>query len=131
MSRVADRLLTAERRLQTQAGVSVIYLRNESQSGETRLSLTAVPGREARPSEQPETRAGRVDRIDREYRIVAADLVMDGVTVEPQEGDRIRETINGRECVFELATVRGQNQAWRYTDQFRVAIRLFLRDVAE
>lgn len=62
---------------------------------------------------------GQVD----DWIIKPSELVIDGVTVFPQQGDRIRDTIDSQTVVYEVA--KGPDGvAWRYTDNFRLAIRV-------
>jgi hypothetical protein len=55
----------------------------------------------------------RVEFTDRDFLILAADLVLAGQTTEPQRGDLIRE--GNRE--FEVLD-------WRYSDPYRVTLRI-------
>lgn len=43
--------------------------------------------------------------VSRNYEIDAVDYKVNGQQVEPRSGDRIRETINGVACIFELMKV--------------------------
>lgn len=62
---------------------------------------------------------GQID----DWIIKPSDLVIDGVTVFPQQGDRIRDTIGSQTVIYEVS--KGPDgAAWRYTDNFRVAMRL-------
>ena len=64
----------------------------------------------------------------RDYLIRTEDLVLDGQTTLPQRGDRIRETIVGQACVFEVMGP-GEEPEWRYSDPYRRALRIHTKQV--
>lgn len=49
----------------------------------------------------------------REYIIDPIDLVLDGVTVRPQSGDTIEETVNGTPATFEVLTPGGNEDFYK------------------
>lgn len=66
---------------------------------------------------------------DLELLITAADLVLNGVAVQPAEGDRISLTLNGTTKVFE--PYRMDNEPWwRFTDGYELQYRLHLQCVS-
>lgn len=66
---------------------------------------------------------------ERDYIIPAASLVIGGELTRPQKGDRIAETIDGAELVFELQTPTGE-PAWRYSDADRQRYRVHMKKVS-
>jgi hypothetical protein len=101
---------------------SVTYCR-----GASNVTINATKGK---------TETNVVDREGVEVRgqiddwiIKPAELVIDGVTVFPQQGDQIRDTVDGQTVVYEVA--KGPDgHHWRYTDNFRLAIRVHAVRVA-
>lgn len=69
--------------------------------------------------------AARVEWGDRDYLIRVEELTLG----EPQEGDRLLETINGVECVFRVAPPNTGEPAWRWSDATRAMYRLHVRQV--
>lgn len=124
MGTLSDRGMAAlARRQKLAAGVSVTYTR--AADGST-VALTAVPGLvTARSGELP----GRVEIAERDYQIAVADLVLGGVPFAPRIGDRIAETINGAECVFEVMQPDTGENAARYGSQTRVFYRVHTKKV--
>jgi hypothetical protein len=61
----------------------------------------------------------------RDYVMRAADLVLGGVRVVPQRGDRIEES---PDLVHEVVSVAGQNE-WSYADPSRVLMRIHTKEV--
>lgn len=85
---------------------NVMYVRSDVQ--------VAVPATIGRTKyEADDGHVVRVEFTDRDYLILAADLVLDGQPSEPQRGDVIRE--GNRE--FEVLD-------WRYSDPYRVTLRI-------
>lgn len=60
----------------------------------------------------------------RDYLISAADLVLGGRTVEPQEGDRVEETLGSDTIIYEVLSPGGGEDAWRWSDQYRNTLRV-------
>lgn len=114
--------------METKLGsVAVTYTR-----GADSLPLTAVVGTVKRVADD----AGAVDRAkvlhgERCYLIAVADLTFG----EPKRGDRIAETIDGVEYVFEVqspsATRLGAPEpAWRHSGPDRVTWRIWAKRVS-
>lgn len=113
--------------LQTGAGVSVTYSR-VADPNDT-LSLTAWVGRSATATDPGSIRY--MQWGERDYLILASDLVANGSRVEPQIGDRQTETISGVEHVFEVCS-DANGQHWRWSDeQSRTMYRLHTKRVVE
>ena len=66
----------------------------------------------------------------RDILITAADLILSGSQTEPLPGDEIDITFNGAVCTFEVMSP-GDGPCFRYSDQYRVALRAHARLVAE
>lgn len=101
--------------LQSAAGSTVSYRR-----GATSITLTAVIGQTVFSSNVEG--AARIERGDRDYLILVADLTL-GV---PRIGDRITDA-NG--LVFEVQTPETGEPAWRYSDPERAEYRLHMKRV--
>jgi hypothetical protein len=66
----------------------------------------------------------------RDFLILVADLMFDGVPALPQRGDRIRETQGGTVFVYEVMAP-GKDPPWRYSDPYRKTFRIHTKQVAE
>jgi hypothetical protein len=64
----------------------------------------------------------------RDFLVLAAELVVDGVPTLPQRGDRIRETQGGTTFVYEV-TAPGKEPCWRWSDAFRKTLRIHSKEV--
>jgi hypothetical protein len=64
----------------------------------------------------------------RDFLILAADLLIDGVAILPQRGDRIRETQGQRVFVYEVSAP-GKEPCWRYSDPFRKTFRIHTKNI--
>lgn len=102
-----------------QMGRTVVYSR-----GDDEVEVTATPGQTIVRLSQGAGVEIR-ERIQ-DWIIDVADLVLDGAAVEPREGDRITESGN----VFEVMKPPGQEPPWRYTDSYRAAYRIHVKEVA-
>lgn len=110
----------ADKLLDSDLAVEITYTR-----GNTTLPLSATVGRTLFVSNQ--INRARAEWGERDYLFRAADLVAAGLS-EPEEGDRIGETIAGVAMVFELMAPGGE-PAWRYSDSQRVQIRAHCKRV--
>ena len=106
-------------RFNTQAayeGVSVVYRR-----GQASVSLTAVPC-----SQLLRTTDGRgnvkTERTERDFQLLADELVLNGAKSEPEAGDYIDWNLGETMDRFELMPINNE-PAWRYADPFKVVIR--------
>lgn len=87
-------------------GLAVMYIRG---SGEelSQASITAVPAR-SRVSMTDESGL-TVTGQERDFIILAADLVLDGEQVLPERGDRIEQTVDGETTyTYEVMPIAGQ-----------------------
>ena len=69
-----------------------------------------------------------IQDVSRDFIVLAADLALGSANIEPQRGDRITESINGRVFVYEVAAPGGQ-QPWRWSDPFGTAYRIHTKRV--
>lgn len=90
---------------------TVIYVR-----GEIELAVPATIGRTK--YEADDGHVVRVEFTDRDFLILAADLVLNGDVTEPIRGDLIREGTRG----FEVLD-------WRYSDPYRQTLRITTKEV--
>lgn len=110
------------RRMKASRGRSLTYSR-----GVTSATVTGWVGNTAAPAVLGEHGA-RQEWGDRDYFFAVADLSAFG---EPQEGDRVTESIGGADVVFEVLPPAGGGgeKAWRYSDQGRTVYRLHTKQV--
>lgn len=110
------------RRQQRAAGREVVYSR-----GDEAVTLTSWPGSSTLTAaiEDP---GSVVVQSDRCYLFAAADLYIGGANVLPMRGDRITETIEGEECVFELMYQDGRPQ-YEWNDITRKILRVHTKRV--
>lgn len=109
--------------LRTNAATAVTYVR-----GSDSVSLTAVKGRSNHPVTLSDGSQEEVQSID--WIIRRADLVIDGVAVEPRRGDKIIQVLGDVTITHELLGDGGEG-SWRYSDQFRTAFRIHTKVVGE
>jgi len=79
-----------------------------------------------------ETAAGVVETIQsRDFLILAADLVLGGVEVLPERGDRVKELLvaGGATLVYEVLAPGGE-PPWAYSDPWRKTLRVHTKHVA-
>ena len=73
---------------------------------------------------------GVMERIEaRDYLILAADLLLNGVQVLPKAGDRIQETEDGKTFTYEILAP-GNEPCWRFSDLYRVTFRIHTKLIA-
>lgn len=119
LDRAASFLATKQ---QQAYGRTITYAR-----GAETATLTAWLGTSffARSTEDP---GASLVTSERDYMIAAADLVIGGSQTVPQSGDRILETVDGEELIFEILVTAGE-PGWRYSDQTRQIIRVHTKRV--
>ena len=70
-----------------------------------------------------------LERVEsRDFLIRAADLLIGAAVVEPQAGDRIKETVGADVLVFEVIAP-GAEPPWRYSDPGRKTLRIHTKRV--
>lgn len=67
---------------------------------------------------------------DRDYLIPVSELQQNGTPFEPARGDRVTETIDGVELVFEVVS-QTEEPAWRYSDATRAVYRVHTKQARE
>jgi hypothetical protein len=102
------------------AGVSVTY----SRTGQSSLTITAVPGRTVFSSNQDG--GARIEFGDRDYLIEASALTYGA----PALGDRIAEVIDGVTTTFEIVTPNTGEPAWRWSDPSHTRWRIHTKKVS-
>lgn len=106
------------------AGVTVTYQPKEGVNLSKPLTVwTGTPGLDeaARPDG-----AARVVGRERDYLVLLADLTELTGGRLPQEGDRVTETIGGREYAF-VVSKRGNEPCWRWSDRERTRLRVHVK----
>ena len=99
------------------AGGDIVYSR-----GASSVTITATFGRSQFMVESAgET---RIEHTDRDFLFPAASLVLDGVAVTPQKGDRV--TVGAE--VFEVLPIDGK-QCYRTSDPQGTMIRVFTKKI--
>ncbi len=73
---------------------------------------------------------GTIRVTQRDFLIRCADLVLGGEEVLPQRGDRITETVQGRNVVWEVMGPGGGEPDWRYSLPDRSTLRIHMKEVA-
>ena len=64
----------------------------------------------------------------RDYLVNVADLLLDGIAIKPEDGDRIIETINGTETEFEVGS-QDASQPYTFSDFGRTQYRIHTKQV--
>ena len=96
--------------------------------GDAQLDVLARIGR---TEFEVESATGLLERIEsRDYLIAAVDLVFGGQVSVPQPGDQILETHGAATLVYEVMAP-GREPAWRYSDPYRVTLRVHTKQVEE
>lgn len=74
--------------------------------------------------------SGFIQQLEsRDFIIRVSDLVISAATVQPQPGDRIKETNGSGIEVYEVMAFGGE-PPWRYSDLYRIAYRIHTKHVA-
>lgn len=94
----------------------VTYLR-----GAESLLVSATVGRTQ--YETDDGHAVRIDFTDRDFLILAADLVLDSTPITPKPGDQIRENHGIQILGFEVID-------WRYSDPYRLTFRIETKHIS-
>lgn len=113
-----------EARRHAVATTDVVYRREDRA-----VCLRATIGR---TEYQQDDGAGVITRAEeRDFLIRARDLVIDGVQVLPEAGDRIEETESGRLFVYEVLPVSSAHPHYRYSDPYRNTLRIHTKLIGE
>lgn len=105
-------------KLREHASTAIVYSR-----GVATVSVSAVVGRTERELNDG---TGAVHRwTARDYLILATDLVLSGNVTEPQEGDRISETMPDASVrVHEVRGAFGGSAPWEWSDPAQTTLRI-------
>jgi hypothetical protein len=103
-------------------GRPAVYCRGDAEAW-----LTVWPGDADRDEVLNPTQGTRVNDRERAYRFDAAEYFAAGF-VEPQDGDRITETLNGEPVTWEVCP-RDREPCWVWADSDHTRIRVHTRRV--
>lgn len=108
--------------------VTVVYSRDAHSK-----SMPAVVGRtlfspQGYGSSNGGLSTAAVEWGDRDYLIRVEHLVLNGLAVKPQRGDRLTQVIRGVPAVFEISTPTGE-PPWRYSDEAQTTFRIHCKRV--
>jgi hypothetical protein len=125
---MSDILRTAstwlEARRHAVATTDVVYRRDDRS-----VCVRATIGR---TEYQQDDGAGVIIRAEsRDFLIRARDLVIDGLRVLPEAGDRIEETAHGTMFVYEVLPVGSLQPHYRYSDPYRQTLRIHTKLIGE
>jgi len=67
---------------------------------------------------------------DRDFVIVADDLILGGQKTLPRRGDRIQETADGKTLTYEVLAP-GNEPEWRWSDPYRRLLRIHTKQIIE
>ena len=103
------------------AAQTVVYVR-----GSDSVSVTATIGRTIFRTENS---FGFIEHYEaRDYLILVADLVIDGVALDPTPGDKIQETVGSTVYTYEVMAPGGE-PCRRHSDDFRITWRIHTKQV--
>lgn len=103
---------------------SVVYHR-----GSDSVELAATVGKTVR---EVGREFGVRDRWEsRDYIVLASDLVLGGSPITPVPGDRVLEETASTRFVYEVLTPPGNEPCWRYSDNYRISLRIHTKLVGE
>jgi hypothetical protein len=102
----------------------VVYRRDDRT-----VSVRATIGR---TEYQQDDGVGVITRAEtRDFIIRARELLIDGVQVLPEVGDRVEEVDRGTLFIYEVLPVGSMQPHYRYSDQYRTTLRIHTKLVAE
>lgn len=91
-----------------------------------------VPATIGRTEYQQDDGYGIITKAEsRDFLILAADLVLDGMLVLPEVGDRIDEMQCDKTFTYEVLPIGGQQTQYRYSDPFRQTLRIHTKLIDE
>lgn len=96
--------------------VTILYERSSDS-----VSLSATIGKT--DFEQQDASGMTVSAEARDYLVDAADLVLTAQPIEPQRGDKIKETVGTTTFVYEVIDLGG-GPAWHFSDPYRRVYRI-------
>lgn len=120
--KLSNALLWLAEKLKTHTSRSVVYRR-----GADEVTVQAVIGRTL--FKLNDGYGGiRMEWSDRDFLIVAADLVLGGKQVYPERGDKILETAGAKTYTYEVLAP-GREPEWRWSDPYRTIIRIHTKQI--
>jgi hypothetical protein len=91
-----------------------------------------VPATIGRTEYQQDDGYGIITKAEsRDFLILAADLILDGMLVLPEVGDRIDEMQCDKTFTYEVLPIGGQQTQYRYSDPFRQTLRIHTKLIDE
>jgi hypothetical protein len=108
MGLIEDGLALLNETLTAEASIEVVYRRDD-----VPIAITAVP---TKPFFVPVTGSAPPDpaRPERNYSVMASDLVIDDVPIQPITTDEIIETIDGIHHVYRVANPQNGFPCWEF-----------------
>ena len=127
---MSDRVRTAMQRLSTrlveEASTAVTYRRGSSSLS----NLAATMGTQVLRVLDSNGNT-RTVRTERDFTFEAADLILDGRTTTPEDGDLIDVDLGGSETErYEVMPV-GTDASWRYSDSHNIRIRVHTKRIGK
>lgn len=72
---------------------------------------------------------GVMERVEaRDYLVLGSALALNGQTILPNAGDRIREESDGKTFVYEVMAPGGE-PCWRWSDPYRQTLRIHTKQI--
>lgn len=72
---------------------------------------------------------GVMERVEaRDYLVLGSALALNGQTILPNAGDRIREEADGKTFVYEVMAPGGE-PCWRWSDPYRQTLRIHTKQI--
>ncbi|MEZ6099984.1 MAG: hypothetical protein R3E01_13530 [Pirellulaceae bacterium] len=109
--------------LTTHASQNVVYARDADE-----VAVLATIGKTT--FEHDDGQGAIIRTQVRDYLIDAPKLVLAGEAVLPKPGDRIKEVEGGHTYIYEAMAIAGE-PCWRYSDPFRLKLRIHTKLVDE
>src|SRR5687767_14536508 len=110
-------------KLQAAGGRAVVYRR-----GTKDVAITITPLDLEEVVEETEDVGTEIDNHD--WSITASELVLNGETINPQQGDVIEETLNGVEYEYQVLPRAVNKPAWAWLDKgTRTILRVYTKKV--
>lgn len=110
-------------KLKQHAGESLVYSR-----GVLSATITAPMGKTLMRLDNSQTGGAIIEWTDADFLIAAADLVLGGSAVEPERGDKIRWSKDGKTRLFEVLAPGGE-PCWRWSDEHQTVMRIHTKQV--
>lgn len=111
-----DAIKAGLRAINDLAAVDIVYIR-----GESSIEVKAVVGRS--PQTVNDEGGLLIDIDSRPYMVMVEDLVIDDAATVPMRGDRIQQTIDGEDLLFEVLPTPGKQES-QYSDAGRTQFRI-------